>query len=45
MTIDEEAEAFLYRDLSGLDRTAFKPLTWEAEPTIARVNMRPARSR
>jgi predicted DNA binding CopG/RHH family protein len=40
MTSDEEAEAFLGQDLSGLDFAAFKPLTWEAEPKTARVNMR-----
>ena len=40
MTTDEEAEAFLDQDLSGLDFTAFKPLTWESEPKTARVNMR-----
>ena len=40
MTTDEEAEAFLDQDLSDLDFTAFKPLTWEAEPKTARVNMR-----
>ncbi|MFO1142620.1 MAG: CopG family antitoxin [Amaricoccus sp.] len=35
MTTDEEAEAFLDQDL-----TAFKPLTWEAQPKTAHVNMR-----
>jgi predicted DNA binding CopG/RHH family protein len=40
MTTDEEAEAFLDRDLSGLDYSAFKPLDWEAQPKTARVNMR-----
>jgi predicted DNA binding CopG/RHH family protein len=40
MTTDEEAEAFLDQDLSSLDFTAFQPLTWEAEPKTARVNMR-----
>jgi predicted DNA binding CopG/RHH family protein len=40
MTTDDEAEAFLDQDLSDLDYTAFKPLTWEAEPKTARVNMR-----
>jgi predicted DNA binding CopG/RHH family protein len=40
MTTDEEAEAFLDRDLSDLDFTAFRPLTWESEPKTARVNMR-----
>ncbi len=36
---DEEAEAFLDQDLSDLDYTAFKPLTWESEPKAARGNM------
>lgn len=40
MTTDEEAEAFLDQDLSDLDFAAFTPLTWEAEPKTARVNMR-----
>ncbi len=40
MTTDAEAEPFLDHDLSGLDFAAFKPLTWEAEPKTARVNMR-----
>jgi predicted DNA binding CopG/RHH family protein len=40
MTTDEEAEAFLDQDLSGLLYSQFKPLTWEAEPKTARVNMR-----
>lgn len=40
-TTDEEAEAFLDQNLSGRDLTAFRPLTWEAEPKTARVNMRP----
>lgn len=40
MTTDEEAEAFLDQDLSNLDYRQFKPLTWEAEPKTARVNMR-----
>ncbi len=40
MTTDEEAEAFLDQDLSDLDYSQFKPLTWEAEPKTARVNMR-----
>jgi predicted DNA binding CopG/RHH family protein len=40
MTTDEEAEAFLDQDLSDLDYSRFKPLTWEAEPKTARVNMR-----
>jgi predicted DNA binding CopG/RHH family protein len=40
MTTDEEAEAFLDQDLSDLAYDAFMPLTWEAEPKTARVNMR-----
>ena len=40
MTTDEEAEAFLAEDLSELDYAQFRPLTWEAEPKTARVNMR-----
>ncbi len=40
MTTDGEAEAFLAQDLSGLDCGQFRPLTWEAEPKTARVNMR-----
>ncbi len=40
MTSDDEAEAFLAKDLSDLDYARFKPLTWEAEPKTARVNMR-----
>ena len=40
MTTDEEADAFLAQDLSDLDYTEFKPLTWESEPKTARVNMR-----
>jgi predicted DNA binding CopG/RHH family protein len=40
MTTDEEAEAFLDQDLSDLDYSQFRPLTWEAEPKTARVNMR-----
>ncbi len=40
MTTDEEAEAFLDQDLSTLDYSQFKPVTWEAEPKSARVNMR-----
>ena len=37
---DEEAEAFLARDLSTLDFTQFRPVTWESAPKTARVNMR-----
>lgn len=40
MTTDAEAEAFLDQDLSDLDYAHFKPLTWEAGPKTARVNMR-----
>ena len=40
MTTDEEAEAFLDQDLSALDFTQFRPLTFEAELKTARVNMR-----
>lgn len=40
MASDEEAEALLDQDLSDLDYGQFKPLTWEAEPKTARVNMR-----
>ena len=43
MATDVEAEAFFGRDLSDLDVTAFKPLTWEAEPKTARVNTAPRR--
>jgi predicted DNA binding CopG/RHH family protein len=40
MTTDEEAEAFLDRDLSDLDFGAFRPLSFETERKTARVNMR-----
>ena len=40
MTTDEEAEAFLAEDLSALDSTQFRPLTWETTPKTARINMR-----
>ena len=40
MITDEEAEAFLAQDLSDLDYSQFKPLTWETSPKSARVNMR-----
>lgn len=40
MTTDEEAEAFLEQDLSDLDYSQFRPVSWEAEPKSARVNMR-----
>ncbi len=40
MTTDAEAEAFLDQDLSDLDFSQFRRITWEAEPKTARVNMR-----
>ena len=40
MTTDEEAEAFLARDLSALDFAQFRPVSWETAPKTARVNMR-----
>jgi predicted DNA binding CopG/RHH family protein len=40
MTTDEEAEAFLAQDLSTLDLSQFRPLTWETSVKDARVNMR-----
>ena len=40
MTTDEEAEALLAQDLTDLDYTQFKPLSWESEPKTARVTMR-----
>jgi predicted DNA binding CopG/RHH family protein len=40
MTTDEEAEAFLEQDLSELDFRRFTPLSHEAQPKTARVNMR-----
>jgi predicted DNA binding CopG/RHH family protein len=40
ITSDEQAEAFLAQDLSNLDYTAFKPLSWELHPKTARLNMR-----
>ncbi|AZL58712.1 hypothetical protein EI545_07590 [Tabrizicola piscis] len=40
MSTDEEAETFLERDLSDLDVSQFKPLTWESAPKSARINMR-----
>ena len=44
ITSDEEAEHFLEQDLSGLDFSQFKPVQFEFEPKIERVNMRlPAR--
>lgn len=40
MTTDEQAEAFLDRDLSELDFTQFQPLDWERLPRTARITMR-----
>lgn len=40
LTADDQAEAFLDQDLSDLDFTQFKPVTWEIEPKTARINMR-----
>ncbi len=41
---DEEAEAFLRRDLSGLDFSQFKPLHLEFEKKAAQLNMRVPRA-
>lgn len=40
MTTDEEAEAFLAQDLSGLDFSQFKPVKFEFEKKTAQINMR-----
>jgi predicted DNA binding CopG/RHH family protein len=40
LTTDEEVEAFLEQDLSGLDFSQFKPVRFEFEKKAARVNMR-----
>ena len=40
MTTDDQAEDFLAQDLSGLDFTQFKRISWETDPKSARVNMR-----
>lgn len=40
MTTDEEAEAFLERDLSDLDFSQFKPVRFEFQAKAARLNMR-----
>ncbi|MBC7740392.1 MAG: hypothetical protein H7245_25015 [Candidatus Saccharibacteria bacterium] len=40
ITTDAEAEAFLDQDLSALDPTQFRPLTWETAAKDARINMR-----
>ena len=40
MTTDEEAEAFLQQDLSDLDFSQFKPVTFEFQSKAAQLNMR-----
>ena len=40
LTTDAEAEAFLEQDLSSLDFSQFKPVSWETAPKAARINMR-----
>lgn len=40
MTTDDQAEDFLAQDLSGLDFSQFKRISWETDPKSARVNMR-----
>jgi predicted DNA binding CopG/RHH family protein len=40
MTTDAEAEAFLDQDLSDLDFSQFRPMTWETAAKDARINMR-----
>jgi predicted DNA binding CopG/RHH family protein len=40
LTSDEDAEAFLARDLSDLDFSQFKPVQFEFEAKSERVNMR-----
>jgi predicted DNA binding CopG/RHH family protein len=40
MTTDEEAEAFLAQDLSNLDYSQFKPVTFEFLPKTEKVNLR-----
>ena len=40
MTTDDQAEDFLAQDLSGLDFSKFKRISWETDPKSARVNMR-----
>ncbi len=39
-TSDEEAEAFLDQDLSGLDFSQFKPASFEFAAKAAQINMR-----
>jgi predicted DNA binding CopG/RHH family protein len=43
MRTDKQAEAFLERDLSGLDFSQFKPMRFELLPKSERVNMRLSR--
>lgn len=40
LTTDDEAEAFLARDLSDLDISQFKPTRFEFEKKTAQINMR-----
>ncbi len=40
MRTDEEAEAFLETDLSNLDYSQFKPVTFEFLPKTEKVNLR-----
>ena len=40
LTTDEEAEAFLQEDLSDLDFSEFKPVTFEFQSKAAQLNMR-----
>ena len=40
ITTDREAEAFLGEDLSDLDFTQFKPVTFEFQSKAAQLNMR-----
>ena len=40
LTTDAEAEAFLEQDLSSLDFSQFKPVSWETAPKSARITMR-----
>ena len=40
MTTDKEAEDFLDQDLSNLDFSQFKPVTFEFMPKTEKVNLR-----
>ena len=40
LTTDAEAEAFLEKDLSGLDFSQFKPARFEFQAKDAQINMR-----